>query len=330
MWRDSESGPVSWFEQITGFEEQGYAHARARLQVQDGCLVSTHSQRRARVGRLEMPTLGQLRASVAALVAPAGARTLALEHLRGDVRALHADPANAQALFQVASQFNLLEMVGPGVTPEDGVTRYQHDPTQGPACAMAAGAATIYRNYLMPVGGHIGQTAQRQVDCLADLGNQLGNGNDRLWAMRNGYPMFTREGVAGIDARLAGYGTEQREALKAHLRIGLHWQVEVTDVPAPGHLVSQALCSALPVAYQRHRQPLLWQRFASLVLEAAYEATLLAAVLNQARTGCPLVYLTRLGGGAFGNDPAWIDAAIEHALGRLEGRELRVVMVGRG
>ena len=64
--------------------------------------------------------------------------------MTGDVRALHGAPEHANALFQVASQFNLLEMVGPEVTPEDGVTRYQGDKTQGPACAIAAGAATIY------------------------------------------------------------------------------------------------------------------------------------------------------------------------------------------
>ena len=62
-------------------------------------------------------------------------------------------PENAGALFQVASQLNLLEMTGPEVTPEDGVTIYQDDRTQGPACAIAAGAATIYRNYFAPVGG---------------------------------------------------------------------------------------------------------------------------------------------------------------------------------
>ena len=49
-------------------------------------------------------------------------------------------PENAGALFQVASQLNLLEMTGPEVTPEDGVTIYQDDRTQGPACAIAAGA----------------------------------------------------------------------------------------------------------------------------------------------------------------------------------------------
>ena len=73
----------------------------------------------------------------------------------------------------MASQFNLLEMVSPTVTPEHGVTRYQHDRTQGPACAIAAGAATIYRNYFAPVGGGYGQTTERQFDGLADLGEAL-------------------------------------------------------------------------------------------------------------------------------------------------------------
>jgi hypothetical protein len=82
-------------------------------------------------------------------------------------------PEYAGALFQVASQFNLLEMVSPEVTPEQGVTRYQHDKTQGPACAIAAGAATIYRDYFVPVGDAVGQTSERQLDALADLGAAL-------------------------------------------------------------------------------------------------------------------------------------------------------------
>ena len=80
---------------------------------------------------------------------------------------MHADPELEGALFQVASQFNLLEMTGPSVTPEDGVTRYSHDHTQGPACAIAAGAATIYRNYFAPVDGQSGQTRERQLDAFA-------------------------------------------------------------------------------------------------------------------------------------------------------------------
>jgi hypothetical protein len=34
--------------------------------------------------------------------------------------------------------------------PEDGVTMYAADPTQGPACALACAAGSVYRNYFCP------------------------------------------------------------------------------------------------------------------------------------------------------------------------------------
>ena len=70
-----------------------------------------------------------------------------------------------------------------------------------------------------------------------------------------------------------------------------------------------------------------WQAFASLVLEGAYEATLWAAVLNAQRTGAPVVFLTHLGGGAFGNERAWIDAAMRRALHLVRGIDLDVRIV---
>lgn len=39
---------------------------------------------------------------------------------------------------------------------------------------MAAGAGTIYRNYLVPTGDQVGQTKDCQLDGLADLGHALG------------------------------------------------------------------------------------------------------------------------------------------------------------
>jgi hypothetical protein len=85
----------------------------------------------------------------------------------------------------------------------------------------------------------------------------------------------------------------------------------------------------LPVAYSS-LAPHKWQRFATLVLEAAYEATLHAALINREKTGCPTVFLTRLGGGAFGNEQGWIDAAMERAFGVMRGRELDVRIVTFG
>jgi hypothetical protein len=319
---------MDWFERITGFKERNYRETRSALTVVDGKLRSAHSERACGIGELELPSLAELRLRTQGIVGRPGAE-LKVSSLQGDVRRLHCQTVNKHALFQAASQFNLLEMVGPQVTPEDGVTAYQNDRTQGPTCAVAAGAAAIYRNYLVPLEGGTGQTASRQIDCLADLGKALAGNGGKLWDMRNGYALCTPAGLSRIDKSLAAMSPEELDQLRGLLRIGLHWDVEVTEAPLPEQVVSQAFCSALPVAYSSIPAP-KWKRFATLVLEAAYEATLLAAVLNRERTGCPTVFLTSLGAGAFGNDPAWIDSAMARAYATLRECELDVRVVSFG
>ena len=121
----------------------------------------------------------------------------------------------------------------------------------------------------------------------------------------------------------------EKDQFRGKLRIGLHRDVEVTDAARPLPVVSQAFCSALPVAYgevpARH-----WGAFAKLVLEAAYEATLWATVLNAQRGGSRSVLLTSLGGGAFGNDESWIEAALTRALQLARAFELDVRLVSYG
>ena len=225
-------------------------------------------------------------------------------------------------------------MISPSVTPEDGVTRYEHDRTQGPACAMAAGAATIYRNYFVPVGDQVGQTAHCQLDGLSDVGAEISARLDRpvadLWEWRNGYALCTRQGLDLIADLLRAIGPKQADALAGKLRIGIHRDVEVTDAPGtPGPVVSQAFGSALPVAYGRPPQP-HWAAFAQLVLNAAYEATMLEAVINARRGASNIVSLTLLGGGAFGNAPEWIHAAIKRAVKKVQGFDLDVRLVSYG
>lgn len=318
---------MDWFQRITGFREAGYDETRAQLSVVDGRLHSRHSDRRCAVGRLSTPTLAQLRREAGPWLRSQARSTVRC--VAGDARQLHGEAAHAGATFQVASQFNLLEMVDPSVGPEDGVTRYEGDPTQGPACAMAAGAGTIYRNYLAPVQGRPGQTRDRQIDCLREVGDALGNAGERLWRMRNGYCLVGDAGLAAIDDRLAGIDADERERLTGLLRVGVNAGVEVTDAGA-GHLVHQVYCSALPVAYHRVREPERWARFAGLVLDAAYEATLLSAAVTRATTGNGVVHLTKLGGGAFGNDPRWIVAALRRALSLAAEAGLDVRLVSRG
>ena len=58
-------------------------------------------------------------------------------------------------LVQAASQFNCLEFAHPGAVPENGVTGYIYDGTQGPACSLAAPAATVARNYFVDTNGQV-------------------------------------------------------------------------------------------------------------------------------------------------------------------------------
>jgi hypothetical protein len=50
------------------------------------------------------------------------------------------------------------------------------------------------------------------------------------------------------------------------------------------------------------------------VLEASYEATMCTAILHAISNGNNQVFLTLLGGGAFGNETDWIMGAIQRAL----------------
>jgi hypothetical protein len=180
---------MDWFERLTGFRETSYDDTRTKLKVNGSRLQSLVNGKSYGIGELELVPLQALREKVKYTGGPHG--RLKVSVVTGDVRQMHQSSENAGALFQVASQFNLLEMTGPEVSPEDGVTRYQHDRTQAPACAIAAGAATIYRNYFAPVDGIDGQTAERQFDGLADLGEALSEALNKpveaLWKMQNGY-----------------------------------------------------------------------------------------------------------------------------------------------
>ena len=314
---------MSWFEELTGFRETSPEQVRNNLTLDDETLVSNANGRRLVCGRLETPALSELRRWVQP--GEQEASRITLREVLANVQALHADPANAGALFQVASQFNLLEMASPSATPEQGVGIYENDPTQGPACAVAAGAGTIYRNYFAPLSGRTGQSADNQIDCLADLGVALGNTGNRLWQMRNGYALASRDGLLEIAERLRDSSASDLDALRGLLRIGLQWETQVT-LPGCTHRVSQAYCSALPVAYSSHPAN-LWESFARLVLEAAYEATLCAAVLNRQSTGNRRAFLTLLGGGAFGNQPEWIMDALRRALRLYAAWDLEVAIV---
>jgi hypothetical protein len=198
---------------------------------------------------------------------------LLLHHIAvPDIFVLHTIAEDARdATFMAASQTNCLEFVSPNVTPEKGVTRYVHDGTQGPACALAAPAATVVRNYFVDVPvrttvtssetgsitttttTQIGQTATHQLNLFQDLlsalslssteeaavGTISGDGGKRhydhdLIVIRNGYTLSNDDKLQRLNQQIASYcTTKSREALLDLVCIGLHSHVEIPWHPPP-------------------------------------------------------------------------------------------------
>ena len=128
---------------------------------------------------------------------------------------------------------------------------------------------------------------------MAKVGEALGNENNTLWEMQNWYTLLKEEGLYAINRQLEVMSVDK---IREQLQIGLMWETQVT-LDGSTHKVSQAYCSALPIAYVGYSLD-LWKPFASLVLEA----TICAGILN----GDNRVYLTLVGGGVFGNKLEWI------------------------
>ena len=333
---------ASYFKKLFGFDEQdlGYEEIQASFAVENELNgPASHAVLRCKkagccygVGHFSSPTLAELRAEAVAVKGGEGVRGagISVTHsVTDDIMADHAHVVNNGALFQAASQFNCLEMVCDAVTPESGITDYVEDATQGPACALATAPALLYRNYLLRVqDGRLasspaprGQTRDRQLDTCTDMEEVLfRKTGQRFWEMRNGYLRSDANRLASLSQVLSCQ--ETRDELKAQLRIGMTWDAQVVCADASEtQRVSQAWCSAVPVSSDwTDDEPALhedWEPLARLVLEASYEAALLAGVINGHRTGNRRVLLTFVGGGVFENKAEWIADAINLGLRKL-------------
>jgi hypothetical protein len=315
-----------WFQNLFGFRERDQKDILSNFTIKDGFLKSEINGRSYKMGELEVLTLKELRERVMDLNLEKG--KLKVSEIVSDVQSLHTETCNENAVFQVASQFNLLEMIGPSVSPEVGITGYENDPTQGPACAIACGAGTFYRNYLHEVHGRRGQTRESQVDCSEDIGSLLGNNTGSLWSMTNGYLLPTVHGIGEINKLISSYSDSELDDLRSMLKIGIHWDTQVT-LNGCMHNVTQAFCSALPVTYSS-LEPSKMKIFSKLILDSSYECLFASAVLNYQKNGSRKLFLTKLGGGAFGNNDEWIRSAIERSLRLYKDYPLEVSLVSYG
>lgn len=323
-----------FFEHLFGFKERSlsYGEVQERFAAsEDGtALISKTNDRKFKAGLLEFPSLGALREESRCAAAEdfgsrSGEVSLRVEHVvTNGALEDHAIATNAGSLFQVASQFNCLEFTSSKRIPEEGISGYVHDATQGPACAVACAPATVFRNYLVPVihdgmpEAQHGQTAELQLNTLSGVEAFLENGGEvddqghgRYFWLRNGYMCSDARRLSALKAKLEELGEDGRDKLRASLKVGVAFGSEVTFsalVPFEGlvpmvvtegveggdqsspHTVSQVFSAAANVK-THDTTPEDWEPFARLLLEATYEAALWAGVRNAriaAKSGAPV------------------------------------------
>jgi len=320
-----------WFEHCFGFQEGKYWETKDNFDFRDGVLHSKPTGHKFRVGYFEMPTLEKLRHRLSVALSLARdeyrkAGEMTFQNVVGDTYELHADPNNAGAVFQVSSLTNCLETIlEKGRLPEDGLTNYCEDGSQGASCAISCPAATVFRNYF--IGGGEGQAESNQIDLLSTAYQYLKDkGTDGYWVVRNGYPVPRLPGRMGDLSRHMLGDQSLTEAICDKLQVGIHPD---TEVACGTHKVCQVFCYALPVSQiKKHGgQASECYGFAKHLLVSMYDATLtIAATMAAQRSKRVTVYLTALGLGEFGNRREWITSAIDDAL-QLHAKEPLDVMI---
>ena len=129
-----------------------------------------------------------------------------------------------------------------------------------------------------------------------------------------------------MDTHLSNCNENDLDQYRQILKIGVHWDVRGNTSHENKQPIVTGFCSALPVAYNKAK-PSSWSRIAQLILEASYEATLLAGIINKNKSGNNSMFLTLLGDGAFGNKKEWIQKAIIRALEVVKYSRLNIKII---
>ena len=233
--------------------------------------------------------------------------------VRGDVAILHGDPEYAGAVFLASSNLDCLqhEAWSVSVTRASGVADYVYQKTQGAACAISCAPGTIVRNYF---------ARDTEVNTLSAVIERLSGGAEKRQLLDVSHGTAYARDAADLPAlstKIDGLSDGDREETMGLLEVGVQEDTEVTCAKLvdgnwyrvvrgdPALRVTQVLAGALQFEYDT---VVGWSSLASLVFEAAYEATLHVAK-NATRT----VVLTALCGE---DAPKWLAEATAAALGR--------------
>jgi hypothetical protein len=327
--------PMTWFEELFGFPESVRA-VKANFTVTEtensAILTSKVNNRSFNAGRFSIRNI----ASFSHVLSKPSTTPGTLNVIQGNgangsnsdicsVLETQSLPEINGATFQAASNFNCLEFCGPGESAAMGVTRYVYDCTQGPYCALATGAATVYRNYFAPHSDGARGQLEKDVQLLEKT--PIGR------FVQDGYP------VLGL-AQLKQVEKADWDDLD-QFYVGLHENCEVTTMARRGsgpitsgvpegqivhHVYAAAFNFAGTVA--RNETSL---RIARQMLSAEYQATVLAGWEMSQKypgyAGSGKLFLTAIGGGVFANPLEIIVGAVASAKDLIQKSGLQVYFV---
>jgi hypothetical protein len=233
-----------------------------------------------------------------------------------DVAELQANPENAGATFLVASQFNCLESYSSAKVPHPKI--YYADRTQGPLASVSALPGTMMR-----------YQEHRNVNTLDAFDGKEGR---PLIPVRNGYINFATE------EQVEAFTVEAFNAQANQVKIGIQEETQVvasnigrskTAIAPEGQIINQVFASTIDLSgfgyngfhgqaqKERVNQDKMNQ-LAGALLTQQYRGAILAASEaaqkqsdNETRPGRKKLFLTMLGGGAFGNSHKIIARAID-------------------
>lgn len=350
----------TWFSKIYGFHEMlnGKSVVNRLMKIsinEQGRIYLTHTNGLGHVSSFDAgiplyKSTGDLLLEAERVIheMPPQPVGITYREIHADVKNLHANPELAGSLFQVASQFNSLEMATPQHTPEMGITIYEHDRTQGPVCAMACPTGTLYRNYFIMHNERdkprMPQTETNQINTLETIIDKFQKSDLEYkvdFVVKNGYilPATIEDSnklneMIGWPGAIEGMANDVNYVIQEDVPVLLN---PTKPDPVP-HKVSQIYCSGFPLAYSistEKNDGLLgpaeqatiktsggveWYAYMNrtlikMITTAMYTATLSHAVNMTKTQGKRVkVFLTLVGTGVFGADEKFVKGIMKDVI----------------
>uniref|UniRef100_A0A6B2L562 Uncharacterized protein n=1 Tax=Arcella intermedia TaxID=1963864 RepID=A0A6B2L562_9EUKA len=261
-----------------------------------------------------------------------------------DVGYLQSLPEFRDAVFQVASNFNVVEGMSEFLPPnfKSFTENYYKDRTQGPAASISAGPAAIVRVHAPFYSPDTppdkwNQDESHQVELLKNL--------EEYYPVHNGYVLYENGILSEGYKKFPEYQSKGYHKLLVTGFVGFHSSVQVTtglryypngekrpkkrsaddeeeDEPDdsllqiqkdPKQVVHQVFTAATNLnqgrSGPRNKNSPNSATKGKMVLDLGYQGTYLAALAAEKK----ILVLTLIGGGAFGNEKEWIYQSIVNA-----------------